>query len=585
MGPCREAGRFYPTPAASSKGSLVRRSGRQTLHLLDHVPRPEQAAIPPQKLHGLEEAGANGTPGDGEAQGMNKVARPLLLLRGEAAHRFFDSLFRPPGKSGEAFDELGEVLPHELLAKLFLELGLIVIEGAAVEVADGVRDLGGQGDALLEEVHDLLEARPVQLCFLYHARFYEHGGREVRELTRALAPEVDGVHGPELLLVEDGRVTAHAVDAEALGEFLGSEYLLVGGVARAEECQVVEERLRQISFFREVLDARRAVTLGQLLPVRAEDLGDVGEGREIVPQSLMDQDLSRRVGEVVVAPDDVAYLHLRVVIGGGEVVGWGVRRLHEDEIFEVGVLEGDGATDHVLHHRLPLARGLETDGVGLASLYSLSRLFWVHLTVLAAGVDRLPPLGPRPLTKVGQLLGRREVVVGGAGVVELPRGFAVEVEALGLAVGGMGTAGLGALVPVQADPTQRTLQLLDRLLRRALQVRVLYAQHESAAVLSREEPVEERRAHAADVQPPGRTRRVPDPDPSVVIHELNLTHDPHLNSSHPESTGVNVPTPGWRERYETPGGRRDSSEMNFMRTLPGPLDPVDARLTQWMARY
>src|SRR5215203_1521352 len=165
MGPCREAGRFYPTAAASSKGLLVRRSGRQALHLLDHVPRPEQAAIPPQKLHGLEEAGADGASGDGEAQGMNKVARPLLLLRGEAAHRFFDRPFCPPGETGEAFDELGEVLPYELLAELFLELGLIVIEGTAVEVADGVGDLGGQGDALLEEVHDVLEAFPVQVSF------------------------------------------------------------------------------------------------------------------------------------------------------------------------------------------------------------------------------------------------------------------------------------------------------------------------------------------------------------------------------------------------------------------------------------
>src|SRR5215212_8994518 len=533
MGPCREAGRFYPTAAASSKGMLVRRSGRQALHLLDYVPRPEQAAIPPQKLHGLEEAGADGASGDGEAQGMNEVARPLLLLRGEAAHRFFDRLFRPIGETCEAFDELGEVLPYELLAELFLELGLIVIQGATVEVADGVRDLGGQGDALLEEVHDLLKAWPVQVFFLNDARLHEHGYSEVRELRGAPAPEVDGVHGPELLFVKDGRVPAHAVDAEALGQFLRGEDLLVSGVACAEERQVVEERLWQISLLREVLDARRAVALGQLLLVGAEDLGDVGEGRELVPQSLVDQDLSRRIGEVVVAPDDVAYLHLRVVVGGGEVVGGSIRRLHKDEVFEVGVLEGDGAADHVLHHRLPLARGLETDGVRLASLYSFSRHFGVHLTVLAAGVDRLPPLGPRPLAKFGQLLGRREVVVGGAGVEEFPCGFAVEVEALGLPVGGMGAAGLGALVPVQADPTQRAFQLLDRLLRRSLQVRVLYAQHERAAVLAREEPVEERRAHPADVQSPRRARRVPDPDPSVVVHRPNLTHGP----------GVKQPTP------------------------------------------
>jgi hypothetical protein len=38
----------------------------------------------------------------------------------------------------------------------------------------------------------------------------------------------------------------------------------------------------------------------------------------------VDKDLARRVGEVVVAADDVADLHLRIVVGGGEVVRWGV---------------------------------------------------------------------------------------------------------------------------------------------------------------------------------------------------------------------------------------------------------------------
>src|SRR5215211_6698688 len=154
MGPCREAGRFYPTAAASSKGLLVRRSGRHALHLLDYVPCPEQAAIPPQKLHGLEEAGADGASGDGEAQGVDEVARPLLFLRGEAPYGFLDRLFRPLRKCFEASDELGKVLPGERLAELLLELGLLVVEGTAVEVAYGVGDLGGQGYALLEEVHD-----------------------------------------------------------------------------------------------------------------------------------------------------------------------------------------------------------------------------------------------------------------------------------------------------------------------------------------------------------------------------------------------------------------------------------------------
>src|SRR5215203_1202911 len=80
---------------------------------------------------------------------------------------------------------------------LLLELGLIVVEGAAVEVADGVGDLGRQGDTLLQEIHDVLEARwvPIELLLRRRARLDEHGGGESSEFLRTPAPEVDGVNG------------------------------------------------------------------------------------------------------------------------------------------------------------------------------------------------------------------------------------------------------------------------------------------------------------------------------------------------------------------------------------------------------
>src|SRR5215218_1964070 len=159
MGPCRRA------REDSTRRSTLRQkvpSGcldRQTLHLLGGVPGAEQAAFASQELHGLEETRADGAACNGEAQGVYQVARALLLFGGEATHHFLDRGLRPLGTSREAFDELGEVLADELL----LELGLIVVERAAVEVADGVGDLGRQGDALLEEVHDVLEARRVPI--------------------------------------------------------------------------------------------------------------------------------------------------------------------------------------------------------------------------------------------------------------------------------------------------------------------------------------------------------------------------------------------------------------------------------------
>src|SRR5918998_386488 len=308
MGPRVEAARVYRKWGASSKGPSSSASehlspsadplaDRQVSHLLRDVPYPLQAALAAEERHGLEEAGADGAARGGEAQGVYKVASALLFLRREASDGLLDGFLGPLGEGPEALGKLGKVLPDKVLAELLLELGLVVVEGAAVEVSDGGGDLDRQGDALFKEVHDLLQARPVGLQLLLRggAGLDEHGGRQVGQLRRGVPAQVDGVYGAELVLVEDGRVAADAVDAEALRELVAGKDLLVRGVAGAEQRQVVEQRVRQVALRRELLDVRRAVALGQFLPVRAQDHRDVGEGRQGVAQGLVDQDLARRV--------------------------------------------------------------------------------------------------------------------------------------------------------------------------------------------------------------------------------------------------------------------------------------------------
>ena len=67
----------------------------------------------------------------------------------------------------------------------------------------------------------------------------------------------------------------------------------------------------------------------------------------------------------------------------------------------------------------------------------------------------------------------------------------------------MGAADLRAFVPVETEPAQAVEDALDHLRRRALGVGVFDAQHEHAAEPPREQPVEEGRAGAADVQVAG----------------------------------------------------------------------------------
>ena len=61
-------------------------------------------------------------------------------------------------------------------------------------------------------------------------------------------------------------------------------------------------------------------------------------------------------------------------------------------------------------------------------------------------------------------------------------------------------------VPVEPEPAERLLDLVGRLGDLAARVRVLDAQAELAALVAREEPVEERRVDASDVEEAGRAR-------------------------------------------------------------------------------
>ncbi len=83
----------------------------------------------------------------------------------------------------------------------------------------------------------------------------------------------------------------------------------------------------------------------------------------------------------------------------------------------------------------------------------------------------------------------------------------VKVVALGLVVGPGVAAHLRSLVPVDAEPAEAAQDRLQRLVDVALPVGVVDPQDEAAAVAAGVEPVEQRRAHAADVQETGGARR------------------------------------------------------------------------------
>ena len=89
------------------------------------------------------------------------------------------------------------------------------------------------------------------------------------------------------------------------------------------------------------------------------------------------------------------------------------------------------------------------------------------------------------------------------------RRTAVGVEPLGLPVGRVGAAHVGALVPVEPEPAQGVEDLLLAVLAVARPVGVLDAQDELAALLARERQVEQRHVRRADVRVAGGRRARP----------------------------------------------------------------------------
>jgi len=145
---------------------------------------------------------------------------------------------------------------------------------------------------------------------------------------------------------------------------------------------------------------------------------------------------------------------------------------------------------HVFHRRGEVVRG---PSVGAHEHEILDRLVR-HLDAAAHDVV------PRRRALVGHAETNRALVLVRSAVRdELLGGAPAVVEAVELERDGA--------VPLDTQPAERLLDLLDGLGDLAARVGVLDAQPVLAPVLAREEIVEEKRPHAADVKKAGRARR------------------------------------------------------------------------------
>ena len=213
------------------------------------------------------------------------------------------------------------------------------------------------------------------------------------ELVDAEFAQPAPVHVAKLALVEYGGVLGNAVEAEALGELVEREVLLVGGKPGPEQRDVVVDRLGEIAGVAELLHGGGTVALGELLAVRAVEQRQMGVARGRLAERVEHEQLLGGVREMVDAADDVGDPGVEVVDRDREVVDRRAVGPGDHRVVHVRVREARAADDHIVDDRLPL--------VGHAQPHRAARL----------------RLAPEAAVRAVALLVGGDVVLRGVGVV------------------------------------------------------------------------------------------------------------------------------------------------------------------------
>ena len=218
----------------------------------------------------------------------------------------------------------------------------------------------------------------------------------------------------------------------------------------------------------------------------------MGELRHLRLQRAIDVDLARRVVDVVVAAHHVSDRHVEVVDHHREVVGRHQIGARDHQIVECGIRNADVALDEVR------PRDVAVIGIAKADHRRDARGHAPPVRILgppAAVVARLQPLCALLLAQSVDLLTARVAAIGTAVGKHLFDRVAIARQARGLAN--------RPLVVIQAQPGHAVEDDLNSFFGRALQIGILDAQHEFAAVVTRVSPCEQRRAGVAQMQKPG----------------------------------------------------------------------------------
>ena len=350
---------------------------------------------------------------------------------------------------------------------------------------------------------------------------HEIGRGQGRNFSHRRFLDVVAVEPVQFFHIKNSRGRSDPFQREFPNQLLRGKHFTRAAARRpAQQDQVIGERFRQHAHLAKVGNRRRPVALGQPLAVAAENGGKVRELRHGPVESLIQRHLFRRIGEMVVAADDVGNLHQRIVDDDYVVVNRNPGRAQDDGIAHHLIREFDLAVHDVVKTNGSL-RNAQADGARFAGLAASQRLFGIEAAT-GSWINRLAMLG------VGQFALLLKFRVRAKAQIRLALGqqplgvLAIDGDAVGLAIRRIRPSKIGALIPIEAKPLQVGDELILKARLAALEVGVFDAQNHGAAGFAGVEPVDERRAGVADVQLTRRRRRKTDANGGIGGHGFML---------------------------------------------------------------
>lgn len=215
----------------------------------------------------------------------------------------------------------------------------------------------------------------------------------------------------------------------------------------AEQCNAVDESLGQVAFLFVACDAHLyAESLRKFLALCVEQQGQVSELRTLQLEHVVEDQVLRSRWQPFFAADNMADVHREVVHDVGKVVRWEAIVFQDNLVIYIFVVEDDLPMNDVLERCLAL-RHLHSDDEGLAVRFLLFDLLFrevvqAEAVVLGLGVLLTTDLDSHFLKS----LRCAEARVGIAVLDKRVDVLVVDVQALALVIGAVGTLGLTVLL-------------------------------------------------------------------------------------------------------------------------------------------